>query len=235
VLGVMLGNGWWSKPFHIREPAGSEASKESPRYPATVPPQFILQTANVHIAAAVGAGAGAAAHLASGPGLWEGAVGPVVYDSLWDGETYDATRELVDDATSTSWSQAGYPARSEEWKPPVVATAIPRTAILSSPMFPPVRITREWLPVSVTQPRPGVFVVDFGQNIAGLVRLRVHGARGTRVQLRHAEILVHVPYCGGSTGVACDGMIYNNNLRSARATDVYILSGHPDGETYMPR
>lgn len=50
------------------------------------------------------------------------------------------------------------------------------------------------------EPSPGVYVLDFGQNIAGWVRIRVRGSANTTVQLRHAELLMHPPYvyCGRS-------------------------------------
>ena len=55
-------------------------------------------------------------------------------------------------------------------------------------------------------------------------KLKITGQRGLTVQLRHAEVLQHPPY-----GPA-DGNIYVANLRSAKATDSYILKGDPAGE-----
>ena len=55
-------------------------------------------------------------------------------------------------------------------------------------------------------------------------KLKITGQRGLTVQLRHAEVLQHPPY-----GPA-DGNIYVQNLRSAKATDTYILKGDPAGE-----
>jgi len=77
----------------------------------------------------------------------------------------------------------------------------------------PIRVTREVAPISVTTSVPGRFIVDFGQNLVGRVRLTVRGASfGQRIVLRHAEILD-----GGEPYVA--------NLRRARATDVYVAAG----------
>jgi alpha-L-rhamnosidase len=58
-----------------------------------------------------------------------------------------------------------------------------------------------------------VYVYDFGQNLAGVERLRMEGPKGTDVKLRFAEI------------VNADGTIYTDNLRTAKATDHFILSG----------
>src|SRR5215218_10696923 len=63
---------------------------------------------------------------------------------------------------------------------------------------------------------------DLGKNMVGWVRLRVEGEAGTLITLRHAEALNP------------DGTIYTTNLRSARATDRYVLKGEGE-EVYEPR
>jgi len=65
----------------------------------------------------------------------------------------------------------------------------------------------------VNEIRPGVVIFDCGQNIAGWVRLRVRAPAGTRLVLRHGERL------------NSDGTLYTENLRRAKATDVYICKG----------
>ncbi|MHB1307861.1 MAG: family 78 glycoside hydrolase catalytic domain [Limisphaerales bacterium] len=88
---------------------------------------------------------------------------------------------------------------------------------------PAIRVTQE-LPVrGLSQPKPGVYIFDLGQNFAGNVRLRVTGPAGTRLQLRFGEML-HP-----------DGRLMTENLRRARATDYYTLRGDPAGETWTPR
>lgn len=82
--------------------------------------------------------------------------------------------------------------------------------------------------VGCTDNAPSKLVVDFGENLSGVTRVHLQGAAGTTVTLRHAEVLQHPPY-----GPA-DGNIYTGNLRTALATDTYILKGDAGGETYMP-
>ena len=60
---------------------------------------------------------------------------------------------------------------------------------------------------------PVYYIFDMGQNMVGWCRLTVAGPRGTTVTLRHAERL------------RPNGMLYMDNLRSAEATDTYILKG----------
>lgn len=71
-------------------------------------------------------------------------------------------------------------------------------------------------------------VVDFGENLSGVVRINVVGNRGDTVQLQHAEVLMHEPY-----GPA-NGSVYTGNLRTALALDTYTLNGTAGGETYQP-
>ena len=144
---------------------------------------------------------------------WKSAPGPIVADSIYNGETYDARKE------TTGWDRAGF--NDAGWEP--VSLNDPPTGVLSSEMMPPVRVTGEIMPVKMTNPKPGMWVFDFGQNFSGWTRLKVRGAAGTAVKIRHAELL----YDNGTINV--------ENLRSARATDTYILKGSGDDEIYEPR
>ncbi|MDA3925700.1 MAG: family 78 glycoside hydrolase catalytic domain [Kiritimatiellae bacterium] len=72
------------------------------------------------------------------------------------------------------------------------------------------------------EPKPGIFIFDMGQNFAGWVRLRAKGAAGSRITLRHSELL------------GADGMLDTWTNRRAESTDLFILSGQ-GVETYEPR
>jgi alpha-L-rhamnosidase len=86
----------------------------------------------------------------------------------------------------------------------------------------PIRVTRDLPAVTVDPRESGRFIVDFGQNLVGRVRLTVRGATpGRRIVLRHAEILA-------------DGELYVDNLRRAQATDVYTARG-ADVEVFEPQ
>jgi len=88
---------------------------------------------------------------------------------------------------------------------------------------PPIRVHEELPAQSVTRRPDGRIFVDFGQNLVGWVRLRVRGNTGDRIIIRHAEML------------QADDELYLIALRSASATDEYVLGGDPDGETFEPR
>ncbi len=91
-------------------------------------------------------------------------------------------------------------------------------SLLVAPDGPPVRITEVVPAVEITTSPSGKTLVDFGQNVVGRVRLKVHGgAEGDEVVLRHAEVLE-------------DGELGVRPLRTAKATDSYVLAG-PDEVT----
>jgi alpha-L-rhamnosidase len=137
-------------------------------------------------------------------GTWRWSTGEIVSADLYDGERIDA--RLRDD-----WLWPEYDDSS--WRP--VAVRGPAPATLTRFVAPPVCRTGVMAPQHVwTSPR-GEVVVDFGQNLVGWLRVRVQGARGDVVVIRHAEVLEL-------------GELATRPLRSAAATDTYVLSGDDD-------
>ncbi|MEE4540371.1 family 78 glycoside hydrolase catalytic domain [Streptomyces sp. V4-01] len=147
-------------------------------------------------------------------GRWQAVSGPVRYADLQNGEVYDARGE------QPGWDTAGgAPAGGQA----AVAAPVPPGLEVVAALAPPVRAQRE-LPAAGLRELPGGrLLADFGENLAGRVRIEVRGPAGARVLLRHAEALRH------------DGEPYTENLRTARATDEYVLRGDPAGETWEPR
>jgi alpha-L-rhamnosidase len=138
--------------------------------------------------------------------------GPIPANNEYDGEDYDARKELP------GWASAGF--ADAAWAPAQVVAA--PGGKLVAPMIYPIRVTGTLKPVAITEPKPGVFIYDLGQNMVGWCRLQVSGPAGTRVMLRHAEILNP------------DGTLSLANIRKALVTDTYTLAGHGT-ETYEPR
>jgi alpha-L-rhamnosidase len=134
---------------------------------------------------------------------WTCNTGPILSSDFMMGETYDARRERK------GWDHPGFAGKDWLFACEVAPPAVPLVAQRSEP----VRVVETITPVSVNKIRPGVFIYDLGQNISGWVRLRVKAPASTRVQLRHGERLNP------------DGTLYTENLRHAKATDVYICKG----------
>ena len=130
---------------------------------------------------------------------------------IYNGETLDARR------VQRGWDTARFADAS--WHP-VQLPHVP-TINIEWQSFPPIRVEKELTAKSMTSPSPGTYVFDFGQNLAGVARLRAQGPPGTVVEVRFAEL------------VNSDGTIYTANLRNAKATDQIILAG--DGvEEFQP-
>ncbi|MEM0345606.1 MAG: family 78 glycoside hydrolase catalytic domain [Thermofilaceae archaeon] len=143
---------------------------------------------------------------------WRASDGPIVEDDVYGGEVYDATRE------QEGWDQPGFD--DSGWRP-VQTVDHPGRLVPSGPI-PPIRRVGYLKARRVLNPAPGVYVFDFGQNMAGWARIRVRGPRGVRVQLRYAELIDE------------RGNLDTRNLRGAKATDVYVLKGE-GVEVYEPR
>ncbi len=77
----------------------------------------------------------------------------------------------------------------------------------------PTRRHEELPTVKTTEPKPGVFIFDLGQNMVGWARLKLKGKFGQRITVRYGEMLNP------------DGTLYTANLRGATATDTFVLSG----------
>jgi len=144
-------------------------------------------------------------------GGWKAATGPILMSDIYGGETYDARQERA------GWSTPRYD--DSGWNP--VALADPPAAVLVAPVAEAVRRTAEIRPIAILHTPSGQTAFDLGQNITGWVRLRVSGAAGTTIVLRHGEVLDK------------DGNVYFGNLRNAAQTDRYTLRGGAE-EIYEP-
>lgn len=176
-LEATLGTGWYAGrlPFETKK-----------RGPYGKDPELLLQ---LEIAYADGS-----RDTVVSDGRWEGTFdGPVLSSSIYDGETYDARREV------TGWK-------------PVQANADLGAARLTPKPFPPVRETETLAARNVTEPEPGRFVFDLGQNMVGWARVRVPAEKDRTVTVRFAEMLKD------------DGTLYTENYRSAKSTDTYTAA-----------
>ena len=138
--------------------------------------------------------------------------GPILANNDYDGEEYDARKEMP------GWSCAGFDGTSWQAARPVAAPG----GKLAAQVMPAMRVTETIEPAAIRELKPGVYIVNMGQNMVGWCRLTVQGPKGTAVTLRHAETLQP------------NGNLYVANLRTARATDVYTLRGEGI-EVYEPR
>jgi alpha-L-rhamnosidase len=145
-------------------------------------------------------------------GSWMGSSGPIVKESIFDGEIYDARLE------QQGWNLPGF--RGTGWMP--VKELAEVEADLVPQMLPPIRVINEIKPIAVNKVHDQSYVADFGLNMAGWVRISVRGSKGDKVTMRYGELL-HP-----------DGSVDMTTNLLAKATDIYILKGTAD-EVYEPR
>ncbi len=143
---------------------------------------------------------------------WKAQLSPIAENTIYHGETYDSRLEIP------MWSEPGL--NTDSWLP-VKKTSLGDLS-LSAQKAPPIQITDTLVPVSVSEVQPGVFVYDMGINMVGIARISgINGKNGDTITLRFAELLHK------------DGTVAQENLRSAEATDRYILNGSGN-ESWQP-
>ena len=136
---------------------------------------------------------------------WQATTGPIRQGDLLMGCVYDARKELP------GWDSPGAP--DTDWRPATVDNSI--NPNLQAHPGAPIRREAQIPARKLTEPKPGVFVFDLGQNIVGWARLQAKGKAGQKIVVRHAEMLNP------------DGTIYTANLRAAKATDTFYLAEGP--------
>jgi alpha-L-rhamnosidase len=123
---------------------------------------------------------------------WDVALdGPIVASGIYAGEHVDARRV------------------ASAWQPAVIVES---GVVPVARRSPAVRVTDELTAVSETISPAGHRILDFGQNLVGVLRIRVNAPAGTTITLRHAEVLE-------------DGELCTRPLRTADATDSYTTAG----------
>lgn len=137
--------------------------------------------------------------------------GPIRSNNEFDGEEYDATKEMP------GWTQVGFDDR--QWL---------QAELTDSPggkkeaqLNPNIRVMETIKPVAITEQSPGKYIMDMGQNMVGWLQMQVKGQKGNCVTLRFSETLNP------------DGSLYMANIREAQVTDKYTLKGG-ETETWEP-
>ncbi|KAH7400186.1 bacterial alpha-L-rhamnosidase-domain-containing protein [Cadophora sp. MPI-SDFR-AT-0126] len=151
-------------------------------------------------------------------GSWTVKKGPIAMAEIYDGEKYDATKEVP------GWSKASQSLNLDsEWQPVLLLPPLPDTTNLAAGFSEPVRRTEVIKPIGRITSPSGKTIIDFGQNLVGYVRLsNIKGPPGHEINLNHAEVLEN-----GELGI--------RPLRICKAMDQYKLSGLGQKETYEPR
>ncbi|MEO8622305.1 MAG: family 78 glycoside hydrolase catalytic domain [bacterium] len=162
-IGVLLGNGM----YHVPKTEG-RYTKFTGSFGA---PKLIARLSLIYAD-------GTQSHVVSDT-TWKTANGPITFTNIYGGEDYDARLE------QDGWDRAGFD--DVRW---ANASVMPDAGpALVAQAEPPVTIVKEFPTVRITEPAPGVFVYDLGQNFSGWPAIEVTGVRGATVRLIGGELL----------------------------------------------
>lgn len=201
VIGVMLGNGWFNLPTEAEFGFSQAPWRQSPR-----------MRLELHLYMPDGS-----IQRVLSNGDWKVTAGPITYNSMRGGESYDARLE------HKGWDDLGFD--DQTWTSAQVVEA--PQGKLSAQNIAPIKVVESVLPVDLHQPQPGVYIFDFGRNMAGWVTLRVDGSAGSTVTLKYGERLL-------DTGLIDQEDIGSLILDGRVQTDTYTLKGG-GSETWEPR
>ncbi len=213
-LGVTLGNGWYN-PLPLRMWGNLNVREHL----TTGRPRFIAQ---LRVEYADGKSETISSDLS-----WKLSEGPILRNSIYLGEVYDARHE------QPGWDKPGYD--DSEWRRPSLAPE--KVGQLVAQPQPPIRITSHWNSVKMTEPQSGVFIYDMGRNFAGWARLKLNLPKGTRIVIRYGELLHADGTLNPMTSVA--GQIKSRGVGGPGAPDIawqsdtFIAKGGE--EVYTPR
>ncbi len=215
-IGIMLGSGWWNPlPFKFF------GRWDLRNYQQTGRPCVL---AEIHIDYT-----DSSTDKIVTDESWLTAPGPIIQNNVYLGEKYDARLEQknwnTDNIDKTAWKNA------------VIVDG--PSGKLTAQMQPPIKITRVIKPIKIMQLRRDTFLVDMGQNFAGVAKIKVHGMPGTKINLRYGEDLFKDGSLNYLTTVATQ--IKKGGIKAgpgapetAWQEDNYILSGNGI-ESWSPR
>ena len=190
-IGALLAPGWYASPLEWFQ---------QPNNYGDTPPALLAQLRIEHTDGSV--------EWVTTDASWQTDPSSFLHTELYDGESLDFTRDSY-----VGWSSESFP--DDLWQARAMVIQ-PAPVKIVAQDFPPIRVERVLEPKAVTEPKPGVFVYDFGQNFSGVARVNLSNPAGQKVQIRYAEVL------------NTDGTIYTDNLRTAKATDSFTLRSPSD-------
>ncbi|AHM58389.1 alpha-L-rhamnosidase [Flammeovirgaceae bacterium 311] len=204
-IGVLLGNGWYNHQ--------STAVWDFHKAPWRARPAFCMDLRITYED-------GSIETISSGTD-WKTNLSPVIFNSIYTAEHYDARLELP------GWNTTNY--SDDGWKNAIVR-ATPTQNIVAQVMH-PIRNIEKIMPKSLRKLNDTTYVYDLGRNIAGVSEIKVKGPAGTTLRLKHGERV----YENGRVDISNIDMHYRpTDNTDPFQTDIFILSGKGE-DSFMPR
>ena len=204
VIGVQLGNGWYNHQSTAVWFFDKASWRNRPKFTA----QLHLRYTN-----------GTTEYLGT-DSTWQTTDSPVIFNSIYTAEHYDAQKELA------GWDSPGFNAtgwyHAQETESP--------TETIKSQVMHPIRETARYTATQCKKINDSCYVYHFPKNIAGVTELKVKGKKGTKLRLKHGELLDK----NGMVNMANIDYHYRPTDDSDPfQTDIVILSGKQD--RFMPK
>lgn len=204
-IGVLLGNGWYNHQ--------STAVWDFHKAPWRARPSFCLDLLITYDDNSV--------ETITSDKNWKTSTGPLIFNSIYTGEHYDARLE------QPGWNTTDFD--DSKWQK-VIYTTAPSQNMVAQALH-SIRNTEEIIPKTFKKINDTTYIFDLGRNIAGVSQIKVKGEPGTIIRLKHGEKL--------STNGLVDQSNIDLHYRPTDNTDpfqkdIFILSGKGD-EIFMPR
>jgi alpha-L-rhamnosidase len=204
-MGVLLGNGWYNHQ--------STAVWDFHKAPWRARPAFCMDLRITYED-------GSVETVSTGKG-WKTALSPIIFNSIYTAEHYDARLE------QPGWNTVNFV--DSTWKE-VIYRAAPSAQLVAQVLY-PIRNVEEIPTVSIQKFSDTVFVFDLGRNISGVSKIKLQAPAGTIVRLKHGERL----YKNGRVDLSNIDVHYRpTDNTDPFQTDVFMLSGKGE-ESFMPR
>lgn len=191
-LGVVLGNGWYNMV--------SRGSHGFDKAPWKDEPTFISQLELTYDDGST--------QVILSDETWKVAPGPIIFNSVRQGEFYDARLE------TPGWNNSGF--NDATWYSPYEVSG--PLGKLTAQLIPPIKIMEQLKPVKVSEPVKGRFLFKFAKNIAGFAKIRVKAPAGTEITLKYGEKLFE-------NGLIDQTEIDRGIMDKPFQTDKYITKG----------
>ncbi|MFI2743515.1 glycoside hydrolase family 78 protein [Zhouia sp. PK063] len=203
-IGVLLGNGWYNHQSTAVWNFDKAGWRARPRFCLNIRVTYDDGTTETIVT----------------DSSWKTHLSPVVFNSIYTGEHYDALKEIP------GWNTSGFDA--SDWNK-AITIAAPSQKITAQAM-PPIRNIKEITPVSMKKLSNKHYIFDLGRNIAGVTKLKVKGEKGTKLWVTHAEQLDSIGHLDLSNIIV---HYRPHDTLDPFQTDIYTLNG--EEEVLMPK
>lgn len=205
-FGVLLGNGWFNHQSTAVWHFDKTIWRDRPRFILNIKITYSDNTSEI----------------ISTDKTWKTTDSPVIFNSIYTGEHYDARKELM------NWNKPNYNERG--WKNALIVKA--PSSRLEAQQLQPIRVVAAIKPVKVDKRNDTLYVFKFPKNTAGITKLSIKNApSGTVFRMKHAERL----YKNGMVDMSNIDLHYRpTDNADPFQTDIYIANGNGT-ETFSPK